>query len=340
MQSLILRPLTSDDRDRWDTFVQAHPAGCFMQSWAWADFKALEDYQTFRYGIFAPDAAEPRLVGGCIFYYYPRSHSANLLLAPGGPLLLPEVEQEGMKVLLNQARILAERLGAIALRIEPLLSEKPAYLNGFIRAPVDLLPSETLLIDLRPALPQILQSMKQKGRYNVRLSQRHGIETRFTTDPQAIPLFYDLFWETVRRQQFFGEPYGFFINLCQSLMQANMAEIGLATWRHEVLAAIVVVYWGDRATYLYGGRSTQHPHVMANYGLHWAAMQRAKARGCTLYDFYGYTTEPDHAYFKFSQFKRQFGGAIATTIGAHDYVFYHQLADTLIGILKRVAIAE
>ncbi|MGA7937688.1 MAG: peptidoglycan bridge formation glycyltransferase FemA/FemB family protein, partial [Kovacikia sp.] len=275
----------------------------------------------------------------------------NLLVAPGGPFFLPGFESDGIKLLLEQARILAKEWGAIALRIEPLLSEKPGYLDSFVRAPVDLLPSETLLIDLRPSETEILQAMKPKGRYNIRLSQRHGVETSFTTDPQAIPIFYDLFWETVNRQQFFGEPYGFFINLCQTLFAANRAEIGLATWKGKILSAILLLYWGNpssncptphspsspaRATYLYGGRSPRHPHVMASYGLHWAAMQRAKAKGYPVYDFYGYTQKPEHSYAKFSQFKRQFGGTPLTTIGAQDYFFYDRLADTLIGVLNRI----
>ncbi|HEY9907827.1 MAG TPA: peptidoglycan bridge formation glycyltransferase FemA/FemB family protein, partial [Thermosynechococcaceae cyanobacterium] len=260
---------------------------------------------------------------------------ANLLMAPGGPFLLAEFQTTGMQLLMQQAAELATDLGAIALRIEPLYSEKPAFLKDFVRAPIDVLPSETLLINLRPET-EMLAAMKPKGRYNLRLSQRHGVTTQFTTDSQALPTFYDLFWETVKRQQFFGEPYGFFINLCQTLFKANLAEIGLARWQGEVLSAILVVYWGDRATYLYGGRSTNHAQVMPNYALHWEAMQRAKARGCTVYDFYGYTRNPNHAYAKFSQFKGQFGGSLITTIGAHDYFFYDRLADTLIGILRRI----
>jgi lipid II:glycine glycyltransferase (peptidoglycan interpeptide bridge formation enzyme) len=115
-----------------------------------------------------------------------------------------------------------------------------------------------------------------------------------------------------------------------------MAEIGLATWNDEVLAAILVVYWGDRATYLYGGRNPDHPEVMASYALHWATMQRARFRNCTQYDFYGYTTNPKHSYARFSQFKRQFGGTSTTTIGAHDYFFYDRLADTLITLFKHL----
>lgn len=313
----------------WDSLVQAAPSGCFMQSWTWADFKELEGYKTFRYGLFLDE----ELVGGCIFYLYPNPSKANLLIAPGGPILPSNYPQKGMQLLLELANAIA--VGeAIALRIEPLWTEKPVCLTGFVRAPVDLLPSETLLIDLRPAETKILAAMKPKGRYNLRLSWRYGVKTEFRSDSQAIPLFYDLFWETVQRQQFFGEPYGFFINLCQTLFPANMAEIGLASWLGQILAAILVVYWGDRATYLYGGRSLSHPQVMATYALHWAAMQRARARGYVTYDFYGFTRNPNHAYAKFSQFKSQFGGEPVTTIGAHDYFFYDQLADTLIGLFR------
>lgn len=330
---LTIRCLNQDDAIAWDTFTQASTSGCFMQSWAWADFKQLEGYQTFRYGVFE----QKRLVGGCIFYFYPRSHSANLLAAPGAPILLADLAASAMSLILNQAAKLARELGAIALRIEPLISEKPRYLKEFVRAPADLMPSETLLIDLRPSSAEILASMKPKGRYNIKLSQRHSVSTQFTTDSQSIPVFYEIFWETVKRQEFFGEPYRFFINLCQTLFLANVAEVGFAYWQGEVLAAVLVVYWGDRATYLYGGRRAAHSQVMASYALHWAAMQRAKARGCRFYDFYGYTRNSQHSYAKFSQFKGQFGGAVMKTIGAHDYFFYDRLADTLIGILQKLS---
>lgn len=331
-QQCAVRQLELSDRPQWDDLTQAASTGCFMQSWTWADFKELEGYATFRYGVFFHET----LVGGCIFYYYPRQSSANLLIAPGGPILLPEFATAGIQLLLKTAEELAQTVGAIAVRIEPLLTHKPAYLQKFVRAPVDLLPSETLLIDLRPAEADILADMKPKGRYNIRLSQRHNVETKFTANPQAIPAFYDIFWETVERQKFFGEPYGFFINLCQTLFTAGMAEIGFALHQGSILAAVLVVYWGDRATYLYGGRRVQQPHVMASYALHWATMQRAKARGCSVYDFYGYTSNPQHSYAKFSQFKQQFGGTPVTTIGAHDYVFYDRLADTLIHVFKNI----
>lgn len=339
---LTLRPLQSADRTAWDQLVQSLPGSCFMQAWAWADFKQLEGFQVFRYGVFTSERLmSERLIGGGLFYLYPQPPTPTrptptLLFAPGAPLFQPEYARAGMPLLLQQAEQLAQQTGAIALRIEPLLTESPDYLQGFVRAPVDLLPSETWLVDLQPALSAILAAMKPKGRYNIRLSQRQGIAYQFTQDAQAIPTFYDLFWQTAQRQQFFAEPYSFFINLCQTLFAANLAEIGLAYWQNQILATVLIVYWGNRATYLYGGRSLEQPHRMAPYGLHWTAIQRAKARGCQVYDFYGYTHDPDHGYARFSQFKRQFGGIPITTIGAQDYFFYEQLADTIVAVLKRL----
>jgi peptidoglycan pentaglycine glycine transferase (the first glycine) len=324
--------LDNTHRQEWDLLNQASLAGCFMQSWAWADFKEREGFRSFRYGLFQSD----RLLGGCLFYGYPRPHSANLLMAPGGPCLPVGQEAVGMSLLLAQAKVLAQDLGAITLRIEPLWSERPVWLDGFVRAPVDLLPSETLWLDLNASDTELLAAMRPKGRYNLRLSQRHGVTAVFTADPQTIPTFFDVFWETVERQGFFGEPYGFFINLCQTLFSANMAEIGIAKLHGNVLAVMLLVYWGKQATYLYGGRTTHSPQSMASYALHWAAMQRAKARGCERYDFYGYTRDPKHGYARFSKFKRQFGGNIVTTIGAQDHFFYDRLADTLLEVLNRL----
>ncbi|MBR8837675.1 MAG: peptidoglycan bridge formation glycyltransferase FemA/FemB family protein [Stigonema ocellatum SAG 48.90 = DSM 106950] len=331
-QSLTVRILKTTEYSLWDTLVQASAQGCFMQSNAWADFKELEGYQTFRYGLFVGHT----LVGGCIIYFYPHISEAKLLLAPGGPILPVNLLHTGLKLLISQGeKSLAPQLGAIALRIEPLWTHLPQGFCEFVRSPVDLVPSETLLIDLKPTLTEIMAAMKPKGRYNIRLSRRYGVETRFTKDSQAIPLFYDIFYQTAQRQQFFSEPYSFFINLCQTLFAANIAEIGFAIWQGQILAAILVVYWGERATYLYGGRSSSYPQVMATYGLHWQAMQQAKMRGHKFYDFYGFTRNPNHAYAKFSRFKRQFGGICTTTIGAQDYIFYEQLADTLIQVLQQ-----
>ncbi|MBD2175375.1 peptidoglycan bridge formation glycyltransferase FemA/FemB family protein [Pseudanabaena sp. FACHB-1998] len=307
-----------------------------MQSWAWANFREMDGYQTFRYGFF--DEFN-QLIGGCIFYFYPQPSSANLIFAPAAPLLPKTLESQAMEMLITEAETLAKTKenqgGAIALRIEPLLNTKPEWLSAdFVRSPADIMPSETLWIDLQKTEAELLSAMHSKGRYNICLSHRYGVETTFTNNDDAIPHFYDLFYETAHRQGFLSEPYGFFIKLCQTLFRESMAEIGFAKYQGSILATILVIYWGDRCTYLYGGRSESDRQVMPVYALHWAAIKRAKQRGYKIYDFYGYSEDPNHAYYKFSQFKKKFGGKIINTIGAHDYFFYDHLANIIVRLLK------
>jgi len=323
----------------WDRLAELIPHSCFMQSASWATFKEREGYRVFFVGVRKGD----RLVGGIVLYAYPQSRGPALLAAPGGPLLPADEYAVGLRLLTRFCATLAEKLGIAALRIEPAvpLPSRPGLpltrlLDelGFVRSPADLLPCESWLVDLEQSETELSGAMKPKGRYNVRVARRHGVQVRFSSDERDIPGFYRLFEETARRKRFFGEPYAHFINLCQTLFADGRAEFGFATLDGSVLAAILVVYWAGRATYLYGGRSFEQTQVMAPYLLHWEAMLNAKGRGCRLYDFYGYSDNPKHSYFPFSRFKRQFGGYPVTYPGAHDHFFYGVLADALVDLLR------
>ncbi len=273
-------------------------------------------------------------MGGCIFYLFLAPGKPNWLYAPGGPLLDDHLNEHygttGMNLLLKAAHAIAQQWGALGIRLEPMRPTKPHWFPHTMRSPADLLPPETLCLDLTQSTDVILRQMRPKGRYNIGVSQRHGVSVEFSTEDQTIPQFFDVFYDTVQRQKFFGEPYGFFIKLCQTLFRAGMAEIALARYEGEVLAVLLAVYWGERCTYLYGGRLEKNRHVMASYGLQWAIIQRAKAKGCKVYDFYGYSDHPQHNYYRFSRFKRQFGGQVVKTIGAQDILLYDQLADVLL----------
>lgn len=338
MAGAIARPLTvallttTADRAAWDAMAIAHPQTHFMQSWAWSSFKAREGYQVARLALIDADRA---IVGGCLVLAY-GGRGPTWLLSPGGPLLPVGWEAEAIALLSESLAALAQDWGAIGWRIEPQVAAdpRPAWLSGFQRSPADLVPVETVVVDLDQPAPDRLAAMKPKGRYNLRLSQRHGVTVDFAADPQIMPLFYDLFWQTVQRHQFFGEPYRCFLNLAQTLMPAGLLEVAIARWQGRPLVAAAIVYWGTTATYLYGGRVDDAPPVMAAYALHWAAMERARSRGCRHYDFYGYTRDPHHGYAKFSQFKGQFGGRVVQQVGAHDRLFYDRLAATVLELLQ------
>jgi lipid II:glycine glycyltransferase (peptidoglycan interpeptide bridge formation enzyme) len=197
-------------------------------------------------------------------------------------------------------------------------------------------PKETLCLDLTCSLEEIMAQMKPKGRYNIRLSQRKGVTVRSGTQSEMIDRFYPILNITARRDHFQAEPASFFVELANSLLPNKLAELLIAEHEGETLGGLVQITFGKTSTYLYGGITNTKRNLMSGYALQWEAIQRAKAAGCTQYDFYGFDQfcSPSHPYGRFSNFKSQFGGTVKRYCGAQDYYFMDELADALIKVFQ------
>jgi peptidoglycan pentaglycine glycine transferase (the first glycine) len=323
---------------QWETLVQNSAVSGFMQSLHWRGFKQRQGLSSLHLGLFRGGD----LIGGVLFYYAKNSKGATILIAPEGPVLPWEDEDLSGQCMDRIVEFVQERsseYGVIGIRIEPRLSPpgSPALLT-FGRAPIDLLPIETLYVDLSKDHEQILLGMKPKGRYNIRLSKRRGVSVHSSTNLVDVKLFYALVKETAARDGFFLEPYIFFEALAETLFSSGTAQLFFAEHEGDPLGALLLITYGKRATYLYGGISNAKRNMMAGYALQWRAMKQAKLAGCTEYDFYGYDRfmAPDNRYAKFSKFKSQFGGEPRRFIGANEYFFTEQLADVVIKALKEI----
>jgi peptidoglycan pentaglycine glycine transferase (the first glycine) len=325
------REIGSEWDKAWDALAGQTESAGFMQSSAWAAFKRAEGYETIRYGLF--DGEE--LFGGASLLIYSSAGSESIILCPEGPVLpWDDVERarDGLRSIIRAAQDIGKARGCVGLRIEPHLTPpRPSVLRNWTRGPVDLTPVETLILDLNLSDEELLACMHPKGRYNIRLAERHGVKIFRSTSMADIATFYPLFAATADRNGFFSEPYGFFLNLGEALFPSKQAELLLAEWQGEIIAGILVVVFGRRATYLYGGSSSESRHVMPNHALQWAAIRAGRERGCIEYDLYGYDPFgiPDHLYAGISRFKKQFDGRRTDWIGAWDYLFYDLLADRL-----------
>lgn len=324
-------------RAAWDALVAGNPAAGFMQSWAWGDFKALEGYRVERLGLFAGD----RLVGGGLGYVFASPTGTDLVTLPDGPVLPWDSPDAGpmFEALVAAFRATPAARRAIALRVEPRLPACPAPLAGLPRAPVDLVPDETLLVELGPE-EGMLARMKPKGRYNIRLATRHGVEVQSSTETEDVHEFAFVLAETARYQDFRAEPKRFFINLLQAL-GPDRVRLAFARYKGITLAAALTVRHGETVTYLYGGHLPLFPQVMASYALHWHLLREAAREGFRTYDFYGFVAagRPDHPYDRFSRFKEKFGGRPVRRIGSRDVVFHDRLAAAARGVMRGLSLA-
>lgn len=324
---------------KWEALVSSTPAAGFMQSLHWARLKSKQDMESLHLTLYDGN----RLVGGGLFYSASANKGSNLLICPEGPILPWSDEvacSEAMELLLQAAQQHAASTKSIAVRIEPRLAQIPMKAcRGFVRAPVDLVPRETLYLDLRQTEDELLASMRPKGRYNIRLSERHGVIVR----PEqfsglAVRKLYAMLLQASRRDGFLLEPLSFFARLTESLSTTGMAKMLFAEHDGETIGALLLITYGIRATYLYGGISNNKRNLMAGYALQWKAMQLAKAAGCQTYDLYGFDRfcAPQNQYARFSRFKRQFGGQPIRFVGAHDYFFLNRLADAVVQAIHEI----
>jgi lipid II:glycine glycyltransferase (peptidoglycan interpeptide bridge formation enzyme) len=311
-----------------------------MQSLHWAAFKRLQGLIRLHIGLFD----DRRLVGGAVFYCCAKTNGAGILVAPEGPVLPwhdTNYAAAGLRLIMQRCEEFARSHGIMAIRIEPRI-ERPAprTLREFGRAPVDLIPVETLQLDLRLSQEELLAAMKPKGRYNIGLSRRYGVRVHEASDREAVEKFYAVMQESSRRDGFALESRQFFAQLATMLCPAGIARFIFVEHDEETLGAMLLLTYGARATYLYGGITNQKRNLMGGYALQWAAINSAKSRGCSIYDFYGFDQfgAPLHTYSRFSQFKRQFGGRVVRLIGAQDYFFLDCLADAFIKVVNESSV--
>jgi lipid II:glycine glycyltransferase (peptidoglycan interpeptide bridge formation enzyme) len=150
----------------------------------------------------------------------------------------------------------------------------------------------TVLVDLTISEEAMLARMKQKGRYNVRLAERKGVQVRSGT-PQDLAGLYAMYAETAARDGFVIRNEGYYRAVWQAFLRPAAgadqpsAELLIAQVEGETVAAIIVLFFAQRAYYMYGMSREFHREKMPNHALQWEAMKRARMRGCTTYDLWG-----------------------------------------------------
>lgn len=189
----------------------------------------------------------------------------------------------------------------------------------------NVLPANTILIDLRRDEDAILGQMKPKTRYNIKLSQRKGVEVR-SVGIEGLDIWYKLYCETANRNGLHINSLEYFKTVFTSRLENEakddvQVKLLIAYADSEPLAAMFLVLSSHRATYLYGASSSRHRNLMPTYALQWKAIQTAKANACTEYDLFGIAPrpEPSHPMYGLYKFKQGFGGEVFHQLGCWDY---------------------
>jgi lipid II:glycine glycyltransferase (peptidoglycan interpeptide bridge formation enzyme) len=214
------------------------------------------------------------------------------------------------------------------LSIEPKLTIVPFFFSRFQKAATDRQPLSTLMMDLRLSEEELLRQMKPKGRYNIKVAEKYQVEVVRYLPQEGLKTFLNLYLPLVKRNGFEGKDADYFERLIYVLSQEYQGEFFFAKYKSHVLAAALVVYCGNTATFLFGASNDKERQTMAQYELHWSIMKYAKKSGYRWYDWYGVASGNDnvsHPWYGFSVFKKKFGGELRNYIGAYDFVYNQNL---------------
>ncbi len=304
------------NRQEWDSFFRSHLDASFLQSSAWGDVKEEFGWQAVR--IINGETGAQILIKRGPF-------SVSLGYVPKGPL--GKMTTEFISELLEIAN--KNRLFMVTLEADCWEKVRDKEIDGFESKPGrNIQPRRTILVSLEGSENDLLNRMKQKTRYNIRLAQKKDVCVLESDD---IGLFHNLMTATGVRDGFGIHSRDYYQKVFNSFKPSGDCTILLAKFGDQALGALMVLAHGNTAWYVYGASNDMERNRMPTYLLQWEAMRWAREKGCRTYDLWGIPDEDEtileEQFEKRSdglwgvyRFKRGFGGMVSRSVQAEDFV--------------------
>ncbi len=327
------------DTSQWDSFLTRFPNAHLLQTGAWGELKSNFGWQPAR--VVSGEAGAQLLFRplplGLSMAYLPKGpvgQVGNSPKAAGQDTILPYNQQ-----LWDEIDKVCRGRRAIFLKQEPDEWDDPARPrpaqppDGFRPSPQTIQPPRTLVIDLRGGEEQVLQRMKQKTRYNIRLAAKKGVVVRPSSNLEN---YHRLMQVTGQRDRFGVHSREYYRRAYDLFHPRGECELLVAEVEGLPLAALMVFARGPRAWYFYGASSDNHREWMPNYLLQWESLRWAMRCGCQEYDLWGvpdasedeleagFTTRSNGLWGVY-RFKRGFGGELRRSPGPWDRIYKPEL---------------
>jgi len=321
--------------ERIEKFVHSNPFGSIHQLPVWGEIQTSIPGRSKYWVLHAGDGS--KITASALIIRQDLPFGLCWLYCPRGPLY---TDEKSLKEIFHKIKELAKVEKAVFFRFDPAFQTIPVEFqlmlekNGARPAHAFYQPESTLIIDLSQSEQEILKQMKPKGRYNIKVAEKHGVHVVSNLDTR---IFSDLFAQTTARDGFQGHEPAYYEKILKTLGGAA-AKLYIAESEKIPLAAAIVTYFNDTATYYYGASSNEHRNKMAPYLLHWRVMQEAKAAGFIKYDLFGIAPQPTsdvaqqafsannasdnkHPWASVTEFKLKFGGRVVNYTLPYEIIY-------------------
>ena len=289
---------TVDLPNEWDNYVDSHLHGSFFQCRLWLGI--ISDVYGFK--CHALIAREGAAVVGILPAMVVRSRltGTRMVSAPFSYVCGPLADSSSVEaLLLESAQTATQELGLGYLEVKSdrslSLPDEPFVVHdGFKTYRLNLKSSEEEL------WRGLHKSMIQRG---VNKAKREGVTVEVSDRSDESDLFDYLNRVTCRKHGIPAQPRKFFDRVWSQLVSEGKADCLVASHEGRKIAAVIVFYDKDKAIYMYGGSLPDSLSTRPNHLLLWNAVLKAKARGCTEFDFGRVSADNS----SLAEFKRRWG---------------------------------
>lgn len=315
---------------QWDDFVSRQPRAHVLQLAAWGALKRAYGWSCTRV-VLADRNGTP--VAGAQLLFRPLPFGlGTMAYLPMGPYV---AASDQWSALWDAVHRCTRQHHAAFLKWEPglYLDTLPPSCTtwGFVPSSQTVQPPRTIVLDLAATEDAILARMNQGTRRKIRQSYKNGVRCYEGTAADTAA-FAAMMQVTGTRNAFGVHKAGYYQLAYDLFVPAGRAALILAEHDGDLLAGVMVFAVGSTAWYFYGASADIKRNLMATYGVQWAAVQWARARGCRWYDLWGVPdadeAELEAQFQKRSDglwgvygFKRGWGGRVVRSAGAWDYVY-------------------
>jgi len=312
------------NQEQLNGFASAQVRSQILQSWEWGEFQknpdSSEARQVWRFGV---TGKSDQLMAAAQIIEHLLPLKKSYLYCPRGPIINPALSAEekvsALQLILSKVRdltIATSQREEVFFRFEPAFNIS-VFKSSNLKNTKPTQPADTLILDLELSEKQLLSQMHQKTRYNIRLAEKHGVNIKIGENFAQV---WPLFEQTAKKDNFNLHPKNYYQKMLETV---PMIKLWQAEHKGSVVAAGLVGYFGDTATYLHGASDYQQRSLMAPYLLHWEIIKNARQNNIKYYDFHGIALTEDrrHPWFGLSRFKKGFGGNIINYPGTFDFIY-------------------
>lgn len=337
-----IKEITS--KEVWENFLAEIKPATFLQSWNWGEFNARTDHKIWRIGCYENGKLE-----AIALIIKVTARRGNFLFCPHGPVspfgkgrgplsgegfasiisalthyLIPIAKQERCAFVRISPIVEKDSKSSVAESDHPPLAKEEVFTNlGYREAPIHMMhPELGWILDITPSEEQLLANMRKTTRYSIKKAEKDGVAITTSSNPADFEKFYEIYKETVKRQEFKGFSEAYFRAEIEIFFSQNQGMFFFAEYKGQITGTAIIIFYGDSAYYHHAATNRKFEKLTDAQLMQWHVIKEAKRRGLHFYNFWGVVEESKtkHPWHGLSVFKRGFGGFETRYVHAKDLV--------------------